>query len=41
MDVLLKVAMDHNDAVVDINTHEADLEDIFLTYYRVDGESSE
>ncbi len=33
MDVLLKVATDHNDAVVDITTHEADLEDIFLTYY--------
>jgi len=33
MDVLLKAAMDHNDTVVDITTHEADLEDIFLTYY--------
>jgi len=33
MDVLLKAAMDHNDEVVDITTHEADLEDIFLTYY--------
>ena len=35
IDVLLKAAMDHND-VVDITTHEADLEDIFLTYYRDD-----
>ncbi len=33
MDVLLKSAMDHHDEVVDITTHEADLEDIFLTYY--------
>ena len=33
MDVLLKAAMDHHDTVVDITTHEADLEDIFLTYY--------
>jgi ABC-2 type transport system ATP-binding protein len=33
MDVLLKAAMDHSD-VVDITTEEADLEDIFLTYYR-------
>jgi ABC-2 type transport system ATP-binding protein len=33
MDVLLKVAMDHQEAVVDITTDEADLEDIFLTYY--------
>lgn len=37
MDVLLKAAMDHNN-VVDITTDEADLEDIFLTYYRDDEE---
>jgi ABC-2 type transport system ATP-binding protein len=41
MDVLLKAAMDHHDEVVDITTHEADLEDIFLTYYEEgEGESS-
>ena len=40
MDVLLKAAMDHND-VIDITTHEADLEDIFLTYYREDGDAGD
>ncbi|MDP6666866.1 MAG: ABC transporter ATP-binding protein [Dehalococcoidia bacterium] len=39
MDVLLKAAMDHND-VVDITTEEADLEDIFLTYYRDEEEAT-
>ena len=39
MDVLLKAAMDHHDTVVDITTHEADLEDIFLTYYVDEGAS--
>lgn len=40
MDVLLKAAMDHDDVVVDITTHEADLEDIFLTYYVGESEES-
>ena len=39
IDVLLKAAMDHNN-VVDITTHEPDLEDIFLTYYVDDEEGS-
>ena len=39
MDVLLKAAIDHHDTVVDITTHEADLEDIFLTYYVDEGAS--
>ncbi len=38
MDVLLKAATEHKDDVVDITTHEADLEDIFLTYYRDEDE---
>ncbi|MDD4876726.1 MAG: ABC transporter ATP-binding protein [Dehalococcoidales bacterium] len=33
MDVLLRVVMDRYD-VIDIHTQEADLEEIFLTYYR-------
>jgi ABC-2 type transport system ATP-binding protein len=40
IDVLLKAAMEHNN-VIDITTHEADLEDIFLTYYRGDDEGGE
>ena len=33
MDALLKTATEHNH-LIDINTREADLEEIFLTYYR-------
>ena len=36
---LLKVAMDRYD-LVDIRTQEADLEEIFLTYYRDEGVAS-
>jgi len=39
MAVLLKTVADRYD-VVDINTHEADLEDIFLTYYRDEEETA-
>lgn len=33
IDVLLKAAVDNHNTVVDITTAEADLEDVFLTYY--------
>jgi ABC-2 type transport system ATP-binding protein len=35
MEALLKAVTEHYD-VVDISTQEADLEEIFLTYYRDD-----
>jgi ABC-2 type transport system ATP-binding protein len=40
MDVLLKAVMD-NYNIVDITTHEANLEDIFLTYYQNEGQGGE
>ncbi len=38
MDALLKVVAGYE--VIDITTHEADLEEIFLTYYRDEGEAA-
>lgn len=39
MDALLSVATEHH-TLIDINTHEADLEEIFLDYYRGDEKAS-